>query len=170
MMQRTSMLGALGILLMLGGGLAASDRASASQGQDHLMILSAIDDTGVVGEYAFEVVVVNQDDNPVEDAEVIAHLSMPSMTMDGAPYRVTLAPLGKGWYGGLGRLTMPGKWEVTIDARRSGQHATTQIICSAGRSCRTSSRSSPLNRRRVEPPGRARRKGKGVAVDPQDGA
>lgn len=120
MMQTTRMFGVLGVMLMLGGGLSAAGAASAQQGRDYLIVFSAIADAAVVGENAFEVVVVDADDNPVEHAEVTAQLSMPSMTMPETPSRVNLASIGKGWYRGVGRLTMPGRWHVTIDAR-SGQ-------------------------------------------------
>lgn len=113
---------------MLGGGLSASGKASVPQDRDYLMILSAIADTAVVGDNAFEVVVVDADDNPVEEAEVTAQLSMPSMAMPDTPFRVRFASLGKGWYRGIGRLTMAGRWDVTIDARRGGQQRGTEQI------------------------------------------
>jgi nitrogen fixation protein FixH len=118
---------------MLGGGLAASDRASATQSQEDFMIISAIDEAAaVVGENVFEVVVVDAVDNPVEDGEVTAQLSMPSMSMPTTPFRVNLEPVGGGWYRGSGRLTMAGRWDVTIDVRRFGQkRGTSQIAIEA---------------------------------------
>jgi nitrogen fixation protein FixH len=126
MMQTTRMFGVLGVMLMLGGGLSAAGAASAQQGRDYLIVFSAIADAAVVGENAFEVVVVDADDNPVEHAEVTAQLSMPSMTMPETPIRVNLVSIGKGWYRGVGRLTMPGRWDVTIDARSGQKRGTTQ--------------------------------------------
>jgi len=118
---------------MLGGGVAASNRASAAQSQDDFMILSAIDEaTAVVGENVFEVVVVDGLDDPVEDAEVTAQLSMPAMNMPATPFRIELEAVGKGWYRGTGRLTMAGRWSVTIDVRRLSQkRGTTQITIEA---------------------------------------
>lgn len=132
MLKRKSVMCTLGLVLLLGGGLAAFEAPVAVQdSQGYLMILSAIDDTAGVGEYTFEVVVVNQDDNPVEDAEVTADLSMAAMPMPGAPYRVTLAPVGRGWYRGVGRLTMTGRWDVSIEARRSVLRGTTTVALEA---------------------------------------
>jgi nitrogen fixation protein FixH len=118
---------------MLGGGLAASDRVSATQSQsEDFMIISAIDEPTAVGQNVFEVVVVDALDDPVEDAEVTARLSMPSMNMPAAPSQVDLEPVGGGWYRGTGRLTMAGRWDVTIDVRRFGQkRGTTQIAIEA---------------------------------------
>lgn len=128
MMHRNRTLGVLWVALMLGGGFAAADRVSAARGQDYLEILPAIPDSALVGETAFEVVVVDAADNPVEDAEVSAQLSMPTMTMAAQPFLVNLAPVGKGWYRGAGHLTMAGPWEVKIDARRSSQQRGSTVV------------------------------------------
>ncbi len=131
-MQPIRTLGALGAAVMLSAGLSASGATAVEQDRDYLMILSAIDDVAVVGENAFDVVVVDADDNPIEDAEVTAHLSMPSMTMPETPYRVKFVSIGKGWYRGVARLTMAGRWDVRIDARRtSRQTATEQLTVDA---------------------------------------
>jgi nitrogen fixation protein FixH len=132
MMQATRILGAFGAVLMLGGALSASGATAGQESGEYLMILSAIDDVVVVGENAFYVVVVDVSDNPVEDAEVTALLSMPSMTMPETPFRVSLVSVGKGWYRGVGRLTMAGQWDIRIDAGRSGQQrGTAQITVEA---------------------------------------
>jgi RND family efflux transporter MFP subunit len=76
------------------------------------------------GENTFEVEVTGADRQPLVDAQVKLTLSMPampSMNMPAMSSEATLAPAGVGVYRGSALIPMPGRWDVTITARRGGQ-------------------------------------------------
>jgi RND family efflux transporter MFP subunit len=75
------------------------------------------------GENTFEVDLRDPSGQPVTDAQVRVVLympAMPSMNMPAMSSEATLSHAGGGTYRGTGRVSMSGRWDVTVTATRNG--------------------------------------------------
>ena len=76
------------------------------------------------GENRFEAMVMDQNGQPVTDANVSAEFhmaAMPQMNMPEMRNRVDLTHEGSGRYTGAGMVMMAGTWDVTVTVSRGGQ-------------------------------------------------
>ena len=81
------------------------------------------------GDNAFEVRLRDGSGHPVTDAEVSVRLymaPMPSMNMPAMRAEARLLHVGEGLYRGDGRITMSGRWDVTVVATRDGRRIATR--------------------------------------------
>ena len=88
-------------------------------------------DPPMTGENRFEVTVQQANGEPVRDAVVSVGFympAMPEMKMPEMRNEVKLTSAGDGKYSGTGQVTMAGKWEVTVIARRNGQEIGTRKL------------------------------------------
>ena len=68
----------------------------------------------------FEVHLKDDKGKPVSGASVIVQLAMP--TMDMGRSQAAAQPGAAGVYTAAGRFTMPGDWQVTVQANKGAQH------------------------------------------------
>ena len=86
--------------------------------------------TPTMGENAFEVMLM-QNGNPVNDAQVTVEFQMPAMpqmNMAEMKTKTDLARTGEGLYTGKGQVMMAGNWNVTVMAMRGGQELATKKL------------------------------------------
>jgi multidrug efflux pump subunit AcrA (membrane-fusion protein) len=88
------------------------------------LILRTDPDPLRAGENIFEVTAQDADKHPLTDAEIHVVFfmpAMPSMHMPAMRSEARLASIGPGLYRGSGTILMPGRWDVTLTARRGEQ-------------------------------------------------
>jgi nitrogen fixation protein FixH len=84
-----------------------------------------------MGPNGFEVTVKGPDGKPVTDADVTVLFvmpAMPSMRMPEMRSVINLKHQKDGRYVGSGQVTMAGKWDVTVTARRAGKEIASRQI------------------------------------------
>lgn len=106
-------------------GLGAAQAPGGSgSAQDLKIAFSSTPAPPRTGENTFEVTVVDQNGQPVTDANVSVEFympAMPSMNMPEMRNRVDLAHDGGGRYRGQGTVMMAGGWDVTVRVSRGGR-------------------------------------------------
>ena len=83
------------------------------------------------GDNAFEVAVLDQEGQPVTDAEVsvVFYMApMPTMNMPAMQTDATLTHEGNGLYRGEGEVMMAGRWAVTVLVSRGGQRLDSRTL------------------------------------------
>ena len=98
--------------------------APAGESQDLQITFNSTPTPPRTGENTFEVLVRDQDGQPVTDANVSVEFymaAMPSMNMAEMRDRVDLAHESEGRYRGTGNVMMAGGWDVTVTVSRGGQ-------------------------------------------------
>jgi len=100
----------------------AMDHAAHQQAAEPTLTFATEPKTPVAGENTFTVTVKDKDGKPVTGATVSAEFMMPAMPGMRKPVVALTAPMdpkvaAEGAYTGKGRLSMSGKWSVTITVR-----------------------------------------------------
>ncbi len=88
------------------------------------------------GEATAIVTVTGPDRVAIGDADVTVVLfmaAMPTMNMPAMRAEAKLLPTGRGTYRGTVQIMTPGRWDVTVTVRKSGQLLTTQQFAVVGR-------------------------------------
>jgi RND family efflux transporter MFP subunit len=101
----------------------APDAASAAPTEALTIAFRTVPDPPRSGQAAFEVDLTDPAGQPVTDAQVRVVLfmpAMPSMNMPAMSSEATLAHTGSGTYRGTGRISMSGRWDVTVTVTRNG--------------------------------------------------
>ena len=128
-MNRSMMAGVLALGIATGGGGVvgfANDQASGygvdQQAAEPTITFTTEPKAPVAGENTFTVTVKDKDGKPVTGATVSAEFMMPAMPGMRKPVVVLTPPTdpkiaAEGAYTGKGRLSMSGKWSVTITVK-----------------------------------------------------
>jgi len=101
----------------------AAAATGAAGSQDLQITFASTPAPPKAGENWFEVMVMDQDGQPVTDANVSAEFymaAMPQMNMPEMRNRVELTHEGSGRYAGTGTVMMAGSWDVTVTVSRGG--------------------------------------------------
>ena len=109
-----------------GGDTAPTASAPAASGSsaDANITFTSTPEPPVTGENTFEVMVLDQNGQPVTDANVSVEFymaAMPEVKMPEMRNRIELTHQGGGRYGGTGNVMMGGEWDVTVAATRNGE-------------------------------------------------
>ena len=109
---------------------AVGDRSSPATDGAAAISFKSEPATPTTGENAFEVMLM-QNGNPVNDAQVSVEFQMPAMpqmNMAEMKTMTDLARTGEGLYRGKGQVMMAGNWNVTVMATRGGQELATKKL------------------------------------------
>lgn len=126
-------LGALAVACGRGNQQPAEETAPGAQApaaargtgpQDLTVTFNSTPTPPKTGDNTFEVMVMDQNGQPVTDADVSVEFymaAMPEMKMPEMRNRVDLKHEADGRYRGAGNVMMAGGWDVTVRVSRNGQ-------------------------------------------------
>ncbi|MBA3886284.1 MAG: FixH family protein [Acidobacteria bacterium] len=106
-----------------GWGAEAAEAPSAVAAEALTIAFRTVPDPPRSGEATFEVDLTDPAGQPITDAQVRVMLympAMPSMNMPAMSSEATLVHTGGGTYRGTGRISMSGRWDVTVTVTRNG--------------------------------------------------
>jgi nitrogen fixation protein FixH len=114
--------GAALLLVLAGAGCASHDapKPAASTAQWRIALTSAPAFPRQLDPAQLNVQIADSSGRPVSGASVTVQLAMP--TMDMGQNQVTAQAGAAGIYTATGRFTMPGDWQVTVQADKGALH------------------------------------------------
>ena len=125
--ERIRFIGAVALVI----GIAATNASTALAGPGMQTagptIMLKQPSVAKTGKNAFEVIVKDANGKPINDADVSILLVMPKAhAMAEMRHELQLQAVGNGMYAGSSELTMPGKWKVTVMAKKHGKTIATK--------------------------------------------
>jgi nitrogen fixation protein FixH len=114
--------GAALLLVLVGAGCASHNTPApaASTAQWRIALASAPASPRQLDPAQFNVQIADSSGRPVSGASVTVQLAMP--TMDMGQNQVTAQAGAAGVYTAMGRFTMPGDWQLTVQADKGALH------------------------------------------------